>query len=249
MNKKLFLTMLLSLSSVGFAQSYYDKLSLGLGVGYQQKPYIGDNSDWVPVPHLEYQSGPFFIKGLKLGVNVMEFSQTKVDLHLNYQALNFKPGDSHWPYSGLDKRKSTIQLGAGINHQFDNNVFISGDIQGDILGRSKDVVANANIGYVYRVNDHFTLVPRAGLTWDDKKHNRYYYGVSAEESARTGIHQYRPGSSVTPHIGIGMAVKATDRFHVFGGMEFQFLPGDVKDSPMTKRSTLSSFALGLNYNF
>ncbi len=248
MKKTLLCTLLLSFA--GFAAADDLKgLSLGVGVGYQQKPYVGDDSNWVPVPHLEYQSGAFFIKGLKLGVNVIELDQTKFDIHFNYQALNFKPGDSHGVFKELDRRKSTIHLGAGVTHHFDNKMFVSGDIGGDILGRSKDLVANANVGYVYKVNDHFTLIPRAGLTWDNKKHNRYYYGISADESARTGLNQYDPGASITPHIGIGMAVKATDRFHVFGGMEFNFLPSKVKDSPMTNRSTLSSFALGINYNF
>lgn len=248
MKKTLLATLLLTLSGITYAEDLQG-LSLGIGVGYQQKPFVGDNSDWVPVPHVEYQSGSFFIKGLKAGLNVMEFGNTKVDIHAKYQALSFKPGDSHWPYSGLDRRKSTILLGAGINHRFDNDVFVAADIQGDILGRSKGLNANLDMGYIYRVNDHFTLVPAAGIGWDNKKHNRYYYGVDAGESARTGIHQYRPDASVTPKLALGMVVKATDRFHVFGGMEVKFLPSKVKNSPITNRSTLSSFALGLNYNF
>lgn len=248
MKKTLLATLLLTLSGITYAEGLQG-LSLGIGVGYQQKPFVGDNSDWVPVPHVEYQSGSFFIKGLKAGLNVMEFGNTKVDIHAKYQALSFKPGDSHWPYSGLDRRKSTILLGAGINHRFDNDVFVAADIQGDILGRSKGLNANLDMGYIYRVNDHFTLVPAAGIGWDNKKHNRYYYGVDAGESARTGIHQYRPDASITPKLALGMVVKATDRFHVFGGMEVKFLPSKVKNSPITNRSTLSSFALGLNYNF
>lgn len=248
MKKILLSTFIASMFSISHANSL-EGLSLGIGVGYQQKPFVGDSSDWVPVPHVEYQSGMFFIKGLKLGLDVLELDNTKIDLHLKYQSLSFKPGDAHGAFTHLDRRKSTVLLGTGLNHRFDNNLFISAEINGDILGRSKGLSADTTVGYVHHVNDHFTLVPAAGLTWDNKKHNRYYYGISSEESFRTGIHQYRPNASITPHIALGMVVKATDQFHVFGGMEMKFLPSKVKDSPVTNRSTLSSFALGINYNF
>lgn len=224
-------------------------LSIGLGVGYQEQPFVGKKAEWLPIPHFEYQSGALFIKGLKIGVDVLTFQQTKVDIHLKYQSLNFKPHNASEAYHALNQRKSTILLGAGIQHQFDNQLFIAGDLHGDILGRSDGLSANAKLGYLHRVNDHFTLIPAAGITWDNKKHNRYYYGISQSESEQTGIHQYRPKQSLTPHIALGMVVKATDRFHIFGGAEVKFLPSEVKNSPITKKSTLSSFALGINYNF
>ena len=248
MNKKILITLILSLSSIAHA-SGVDGLSLGLGAGYQQKPFIGDSSDWVPVPHIEYKSGPFFIKGLKMGVDVMEFGNTTVDIHAQYQALSYKPSDAHGAYTGLDRRKSTVLLGAGVAHRFDNNLFINADLQGDILGRSKGLNANARLGYIYKMASNFTLIPAMNLQWDNKKHNRYYYGVSAYESAKTGISQYRPDSSITPSLALGFVAKATDRFHVFGGVEVEFLPNKVKDSPITNRSTLTNMALGINYNF
>lgn len=248
MKKILLSTLVVSIVGISQANSL-EGLSLGLGIGYQQKPFVGDNSDWVPVPHVEYQSGMFFIKGLKMGLDVMEFDNTKVDIHLKYQSLNFKPSDSHGAFTGLDRRKSTVLLGTGLSHRFDNNLFVNAEINGDILGRSKGLSADATVGYIHQVNDHFTLIPAAGLTWDNKKHNRYYYGISADESSRTGINQYRPDASVTPHLALGMVVKATEQFHIFGGVEMKFLPSKIKDSPITNRSTLTGVALGINYNF
>ena len=224
-------------------------LSIGLGVGYQQQPFVGDNSDWLPVPHIEYKSGMLFVKGLKVGLDLLEVDNTTVDVHLKYQSLHFKPSDAHGAFTLLDRRKTTILLGTGINHRFDNNVFVSAEVNGDILGRSEGLSADASVGYVYRISDQLTLVPKAGITWDSDKHNRYYYGISRDESRRTGIREYRPDSTFTPHIALGMVMKVTDRVHLFGGMEMKILPSKVKNSPITNRSTVSSFALGMNYNF
>lgn len=247
--KKHILTSLLlglSVSTTALSQESY---SLGLGVGYQQKPYIGDKSDWVPVPHLEYQNGNFFIKGLTAGLYLYNAPATKIDAHLRYQSLSFKPSDSRGALTGLDRRKSTVEFGVGIQHTFTNQVFVSADLNADILGRSDGMNLDAAAGMVHSVNDHFKIVPKIGGIWSSKDHNNYYYGVSQSESNRTGIEAYKADSSFTPYIGVGTVVNATENLHIFGGAQFKFLPSEVKNSPMTNRSTTSSFALGINYNF
>lgn len=233
----------------GFSAFAQDKFSVGLGLGYQEKPYIGDNSEWLPIPHFEYQSGSLYIKGLKAGFYFINTPSLKLDLHLKYQSLSFKPGDSNGALRGLDRRKSTIELGGGMQYMFPNLVFIGGEVDADILGRSKGVNVDTNIGFVQHINDHFRVVPKAGVIWSDKKHNDYYYGVSQAESDRTGVRAYDPKSSFTPYIGVGSVVNATDNLQIFGGVQFQFMPNEVKDSPMTKRSTLSNIAIGVNYEF
>ncbi len=248
MNNKLIASLLLTLpfSTIALAQ---DSTSIGLGVGYQQKPYAGDDSNWVPVPHLEYQNGKAFIKGLKGGVYLFDNKATKVDLHVKYQPLNFKPGDADGALRGLDRRKATIEVGAGASHSFQNKMFVSSSVDADVLGRSKGVNVDAGGGMVYQVNDHFKLVPKVGAIWSSKKHNDYYYGVSSSESRDTGVSRYDPSSSVTPYVGVGAVVNATNNLHIAAGVKFDFLPNEVKDSPMTKRSTVSNIAVGVNYSF
>lgn len=248
MKKYLLISMLLALpmTTIVTAQESY---SLGLGLGYQQKPYVGDSSDWVPVPHLEYQNGNFFIKGLKAGLYLFNTQSTKVDAHVRYQSLSFKPSDSTGALRELNRRKSTIELGLGFQHSFPNQVFVSTDVNADILGRSDGVNIDVGAGFVHNVNDHFKVIPKIGGIWSSKDHNDYYYGVSRYESDRSGVSAYNPDSSFTPYIGVGTVINATDNLHVFGGVQFKILPHEVKNSPMTNRSTLSSFAVGVNYDF
>lgn len=248
MKKHILASILLALPFAGtaFAQESY---SLGIGLGYQQKPYVGDSSDWIPVPHFEYQNGNFYIKGLKAGLYLFNSPTTKVDAHIRYQSLSFKPSDSDGALRGLDRRKSTIELGLGVQHYFPNQVFIGADLDADILDRSNGVNMDIGAGMVHQVNDHFKVIPKIGVIWSNKDHNDYYYGISRSESNRTGVAAYNPDSSFTPYIGVGTVVNATENLHIFGGAQFKFLPSEVKNSPMTNRSTLSSFAVGINYNF
>ena len=247
--KKAFLTSLFLMLPFSIHANAQESYSVGIGLGYQQKPYVGDNSNWIPVPHFEYQNGNLFIKGLKAGLYLFNTPTTKFDAHLRYQSLSFKPSDSHGALTGLDRRKSTIELGVGFQHYFTNKVFVSTDIDADILGRSDGFNIDAGVGMVHQINDHFKVMPKIGGIWSSKDHNDYYYGVSHSEANRTGISAYNPSSSFTPYIGVGTVVNATENLHIFGGAQFKFLPSEVKDSPMTDRSTLSNFAIGINYNF
>ncbi|GAA5101029.1 MipA/OmpV family protein [Wohlfahrtiimonas larvae] len=226
-----------------------ESYSIGIGLGYEQKPYSGDHSNWIPVPHFEYQNGNLFIKGLKAGLYLFNTPTTKFDAHLRYESLNFKPSDSYGALQHLNRRKSTIELGIGFQHIFPNKIFISADIDADILGRSDGFNIDTGIGMIHPINDHFKIIPKIGGIWSSKDHNDYYYGVSNAESYRTGISYYSPSSSFTPYIGVGTTINATDNLHIFGGAQFKFLPSKVKNSPMTDRSTLSNFAIGINYNF
>lgn len=247
--KKAFLASLLLMLPLGIHANAQDSMSLGIGLGYQQKPYAGDSTEFVPLPHFEYENGNLFIKGLKAGLYLFNTPTTKFDAHLRYESLNFKPSDANGALTGLDRRKSTIELGVGFQHYFENQVFISTEINGDILGRSDGFNIDAGVGMVHQINDHFKVIPKIGGVWSSKDHNDYYYGVSGSESNRTGVSAYNPGSSFTPYVGVGTVIDATDNLHVFGGAQIKFLPSEVKDSPMTDRSTLSNFAIGVSYSF
>ena len=57
---------------------------------------------------------------------------------------------------------------------------------GDTLNNSNGLVGD--VTYLYKFNlDALTLVPGVGVMWNSKNQNKYYYGVSANESRRSGL--------------------------------------------------------------
>ena len=47
-----------------------------------------------------------------------------------------------------------------------------------------------------------TLTPAIGVLDDDENFNEYYYGISGNESRRSGLSSYSPGDSWTPYVGL-----------------------------------------------
>lgn len=70
---------------------------------------------------------------------------------------------------------------------------------GDILDNSDGFVGD--LAYLYRFSiDSWTLTPGAGMSWNSKDQNSYYYGVSRGESARSGLAEYNPSDSWSPYL-------------------------------------------------
>ena len=47
-----------------------------------------------------------------------------------------------------------------------------------------------------------TLTPSIGVLYYDENFNEYYYGISGNESRRSGLSSYSPGDSWTPYVGL-----------------------------------------------
>lgn len=117
-------------------------------------------------------------------------------------------------------------------------------------GMTADVAAD--LVYRDRADDvHLTLGLR--LRWGNGRHQRRYFGVTAEEALANGIAAYRPGSGIYAYGAVASAhvvVAPTIGVYGFGG--YERLIGDAADSPIVRtvgNRDQVSFGIGLSYRF
>lgn len=97
----------------------------------------------------------------------------------------------------------------------------------------------------------FSIGPR--LSFVDNKYNQAYFGVTAEQSARSGLSPYRPeGGLLSAGVGAVAIVPLTDRISgmLIGG--YDRLTGDAARSPLVEERgsrNQATVALGLSYRF
>ena len=85
------------------------------------------------------------------------------------------------------------------------------NLLGDVLGKSDGIVWD--LTYLYRFDfGDFSLTP-ASAPPTSSNQNRYYYGVSGHESARTGISRYQPDDSWSPYVELSANYRLTDRWN------------------------------------
>ncbi|WP_448661099.1 MipA/OmpV family protein [Sphingomonas sp. CJ20] len=153
---------------------------------------------------------------------------------------------------GINEVGTTLELGAFANVWLATPVRVHAELRKGVNGHG-GMIANVGLDYVTRDRDRwlFAIGPRVTLT--DSKYQDAYFGVSARESAATGLPVYDPGSGVQ---AVGANATATyqlnARWGLYGFAKYDRMVGDAADSPITRRigsPNQFSGGLGLSYTF
>lgn len=236
------------LSMVIIKNSAADDLSIGAAVAIKNSPYKGVSSKASPLPFVDYDSSYFFIHGLGAGIHIYKDDHNEFNLLGNYSPMGFKPGDSDdSQLKELYKRKSTIMAGFSYIHH-DVWGLIHADIMRDTSGVTNGMTSD--VGYSYRFEwNKFQLTPGIGVSWSSKKQNEYYYGISQQESRRSGLNTYDPNDSLSPYLQMTLDYPFLTNWKASINVRYNALSSDVKNSPMVDKSDMSSLGIGVNYKF
>lgn len=218
------------------------------GVGYTS-PFHGDDDQLIPWPIIDVNTDYVFIKNLSAGVHVWREAEQKLDAIIQYLPLHLNPSKNNSEQiKKLDRRRSTV-LG-GATYQFLTDF---GDIDmsvlGDMLHNSRRVIASATYTYHAELNREAMLSPMIGFSWFSKQHSRYYYGISASESQRTGFAIYRPTDNFSYHVGFDLDYYFNNDWSGHLDYRYFLLKDTAKSSPIIKHDYSHVLSLGISFNF
>lgn len=246
---KFFLSSVASILCLTSTQAFSTPVSMGLGVGFTDPSYKGYSANYYPIPNIDFDNGIFFINGLNAGGYIYNDEIQSLSIGLNYLPLSFKPRKTNdEKLSKLDGRKATLLAEIKYDHDFDwGELSISAGV--DMLNESKTVLLNANYSYTEVLWNTVAFTPSIGVNWLNHQHNNYYYGITEEESLKSGMPVYNANSALQPYAGLTTTFLLTQDWKFYVGVRVDKLTGDLKDSPMTNHSTITSGYTGLIYTF
>ncbi|WP_436435169.1 MipA/OmpV family protein [Lonsdalea quercina] len=238
----------LALSVTATLSAQAETFSLGVGAIGETSVYRGDDNHIYPFPQVVYESDNFYFRGLGGGYYLWNDEQNKLSLTAYYNPFGFKPGDSDdGNMKQLDKRRGTLMGGVAYRHDAQWGT-IRSVLAADTLGNSDGVVWDT--AYLYRIDaDQWYFTPGIGVNWSSARQNRYYYGVSNSESARSGIQSYRPGDSWDPYLELSVGYTITPRWNTWIIGRYTRLSDEVKSSPMVEKSDSLMLGGGISYAF
>lgn len=222
------------------------KLSIGVNVGYADNGYHSDGNI-VILPHAFYDNNRFYIEGGEGGAYLYKDSTHHLRLGVTHDGRSFDPEDSPAPLSALDERKSSVLAHASymlITPVGGFRLKAATDALGEHNGSSVSAAHVSRFKY-----GNSTIYPSFGVTWHDDKYNQHYYGVSLDESRRTGVPGYTAKADVSPFTAVMVNHKLSDHLSLLGYARAEWLSDTQKDSPMSEGSTNSVVRLGLTYDF
>ncbi|AKH65078.1 MULTISPECIES: MipA/OmpV family protein [Photorhabdus] len=233
-------------SSVAYAGQW----SVGVSVLAQSPPYKGVKSEdkVSPVPMVNYETDNFYFHTLAAGYYLWNEPKDKLSLDVYYYPQSFSPKDNEdKQLKKLDKRRDTMMGGFSYRHIEDWGTLRS-SFAADTLSNSKGITVDLAYLYDFEIGS-LSLQPGLGVVWNSKKQNRYEYGIKERESHRSGLEKYTPSDSWTPYLELSANYEFNQTWSVFMMGRVEWLPSEIKDSPMVNKSYSSIVWTGITYSF
>ncbi|WP_410013502.1 MipA/OmpV family protein [Sodalis sp. RH24] len=216
---------------------------LGIGVGYEQSPYKGDDASVSPLPLIYFDNKWIHLFGNKLDVKIGRWDNVSVTLRGEY-ALGDGYKESDAPIlDGMQKRKGGFWVGPAMAWDsgygtFGANVLTAGN---------KGLKAGIDYHRAFEYGD-VTLVPHAGIDWYNSRYVDYYYGVENDE-ARAGRDAYAGKATYNFSAGVRFDYQLTPHQSLSLDAGVSHLGGGITDSPLVDRTVIPEARFGYLYRF
>jgi len=231
-----------------------DSLAIGAGLAYVPEYAGSDHSRLLPLPIIEktFDNGIFLGTGRGLGYQtVLDGVSLSAALSYGGKRADHKQGI----FSGSDALKGMGDINGSAQ------AVLSAGYQLGTVGLSISTTQNIgqrDHGATYTLGASTQLyasaTDRIGLglqaVYGDNKHMQTYFGVTAEQSARSGYRQYRAKAgfeNVNAALSWEHVIDKSWSVHTAAGLTR--LTSDAADSPLTKRKTTPLLMTGFSYKF
>jgi outer membrane protein len=161
------------------------------------------------------------------------------------QTLGYGSEDSD-VFSGMERRNWSLQAGAHVGKRFERiafDLFATTDLLGEHDGEEYDLLVAWPFNF-----DTWELVPQVGFTYQTSNFVDHYFGVRITEAIPDRRPGYEPGAALTTSARLGYSYRINDRWFMTAAATIEFLPDEIKDSPLVERETAWSFSVGISYD-
>jgi outer membrane protein len=246
----------LTLSSVFCANAAPTKLegndndgTIGIGIMAltSATEYKGSDGEVYVFPFAFYQDKDFYISGTEAGVHLWGSGNWWVDGTVSFRLQGFDEDLSDFT-KGMDKRKSSLDLGTSLNYYSSGFGYLSFNFRHDIGGVHKGHELTVN--YAYPVSwGKLTLTPGIAIQRQSSKLVDYYYGVKNSEitvnrEAYSGQKAFNYGFELELEYTLSQSLK------LFSSASITKLGDGIKDSSLVDNGGANWVtSIGIVYSF
>ncbi|MGO4135872.1 MipA/OmpV family protein [Rhizobium brockwellii] len=219
---------------------------VGAGAMYAPKFEGSDEFEVRPIPVISARIGDRIgIDPTGLTVDVLQSNGFTLSVKGGYEMGRSEDDSDH--LRGLGDVDAGAAIGGKLSYQVGPaELYASID---KTIGGSEGLVGKlgANVSQRY---DRFILSAGASATLADDNHMESYFGVTSEQSARSGLRQYDAGAGLKRFdVEASVTYMATENWLIRGQAGVGFLTGDAADSPIVQDDVQPSAMLMVGYKF
>lgn len=238
-----------------FDNSRFDKepkernwsLIVGGGGIYEPTYEGGDKFEVSPVPFIVFTWGDWLEIDPR-GVTITPFEQNGFSLSgkVGYETGRDEKDDNR--LRGLGDIDFAATVGAKIAYEW-RGLEIYASVDQTIDG-SESLIGTFGVEYMAPVTERLFLGAGAKAIIANDKHMQAYFGVNAQQSAASGLPEYKTEAGLKRvDVSVSAMYMLSENWLVRGEAGAGFLTGDAADSPVVKEKTQPSASLFVGYKF
>jgi outer membrane protein len=230
-------------------------IRIGAGALYQPDYEGSDDYEIDPLPLLMINYRDMvFLRGTTLGANAFTWQGPRPSDKLQVGPLvryQFgRDADDSDDLRGMDDIDAAVELGGFITYSI--GPWSTGlTLFQDVSGAHEGFTAKLSAGHRHTFSPKLRLRSEIYSTWADESYTETYFGVTAAQSARSGMRRYQPEGGVKD-IGLALDLdySLTEHWTVTGRLGYKRLLGDAADSPLVEdRGSANQLSGGLSLSY
>lgn len=183
-----------------------------------------------------------------LGLDLLRDDKVRISLGLRVDSGRRE--SSSPALDGMGDVKRTIRARIGGSWKFAPNWRLAGGWTVDAFGRGGGNLLETKVEHDWQLTPRLQLTTGAALNLAGPRYMQTYFGVSAEQSARTGYAVYEPGTSWRDLQLYGtLRAEISHEWVGLVGLGYNRALGRVLDSPLTQRPNAWTLTTGLAWRF
>ena len=220
-------------------------LGAGIGVAPTYPGADGYRVRLVPALHLAY--GPVFFGAGGLGLNLHRADGWRVGVNLLPSPGRRESADAH--LQGLGDIDPTLRLGAFAVYAARGFV-ARGNVATDIAGNKQGTIGRFDVFGRFPAGERLAFFAGPGLTWGNREYMQSFFGVTAEQSARSGLPPFDAGAGIASvRLAAGGIYRLAERWRFVTSYAVARLNGDAGASPVVQSRTQQFFLVSALYLF
>lgn len=223
------------------------KITLGVGAAYAPKYEGSDKLEAGAVPMISVGYGDVFSADFSgATLNLLNQNGFRLGIKGGWEAGR-KEKDDKKNLRGLGDIKAGGVVGGVIAYGMEPfEIYAKVD---KTIGGSEGLTATVGASVSHKV-DQFILGADLSATWADDNHMKSYFGVTAAQSARSGLRRYDAKAGFKRiDASASISYMMTENWTITGTGGVGFLLGDAKDSPVVKKDIQPFAMVGVAYTF
>ena len=221
------------------------KFSVGIAYINGSSIYSNTKNSRTIMPSLSYETDKFNINVQNgFTYKIISDQSTKFNVSLS---PNFKPYSSNDSNDLIGMERNMYVDGlTSVSRELFRGLSAKLVVGTELTGRFNGSTANMSLSQFIPINS-VPFIFSLGSRWYDQKRANYLYGVYSTEA--TGLRaNYELNSVFIPYISINTFYRFSKNSRFFAGLNANFLPNDIVNSPIVSKRNKMSVIMGLTYN-